>query len=99
MTIGVGVLLTTPVEHQEEGSHSGQVPVQRDDDQIRVNVETVLAEDSWLDASEISVNVTGGVVTLTGTVESREAKRRAEDLAGQILGVKDVQNNLKVRGL
>ena len=37
-------------------------------------------------------------VTLTGTVDSREAKRRAEDCAEAISGVKNVQNNLRVQG-
>jgi hypothetical protein len=36
-------------------------------------------------------------VTLTGTVESREDRRRAEDLVEQVSGVKHVQNNLRVQ--
>ena len=36
-------------------------------------------------------------VTLSGTVDSREAKRRAEDCAETISGVKHVQNNLRVQ--
>jgi predicted nucleic acid binding AN1-type Zn finger protein len=38
-----------------------------------------------------------GEVTLSGTVDSREAKRRAENIAAEVTGVKDVQNNLRVR--
>ena len=33
---------------------------------------------------------------LTGAVDSREAKRRAEDVVDNISGVKHVQNNLRV---
>jgi hypothetical protein len=39
--------------------------------------------------------VVGGEVTLTGTVESRYAKRLAEDLAESVSGVTHVQNNLR----
>ena len=42
------------------------------------------------------VKVSGGVVTLTGTVEDRNAKRMAEDVAESISGVQEVQNQLRV---
>jgi hypothetical protein len=35
--------------------------------------------------------------SLTGTVDSREAKRRAEDCVESVSGVKNVQNNLRVQ--
>jgi sensor histidine kinase regulating citrate/malate metabolism len=50
-----------------------------------------------LDASNITVAVSGGEVTLDGTVYSREDKRRAEDLADNVSGVRHVQNNLRVQ--
>jgi hypothetical protein len=40
--------------------------------------------------------VSGGEVTLTGTVESREAKHRAEHLVEDLTGVTHVQNNLRI---
>jgi hypothetical protein len=36
-------------------------------------------------------------VTLTGTVNSRSDKRRAEDVADRVSGVTNVQNNLRLR--
>jgi hypothetical protein len=36
-------------------------------------------------------------VTLTGTVTSREQRRRAEDIAESVSGVTHVQNNLRVK--
>jgi hypothetical protein len=36
-------------------------------------------------------------VTLTGTVPTREQRRRAEDIAESISGVTHVQNNLRVK--
>ena len=53
-------------------------------------------DDPWLDASNISISVSGGEVTLSGTVESREAKHRAERLVEDLSGVTHVQNNLRV---
>lgn len=50
-----------------------------------------------LDASDITVTVSGGEVMLEGQVESRQAKRAAEDCAEGCSGVKHVQNNLRVR--
>jgi len=39
-----------------------------------------------------------GIAQLSGTVASRQAKRRAEDLADQVRGVRDVQNTLSIAG-
>jgi len=49
-----------------------------------------------VDASNIEVTVSNGEVTLTGTVDSRAAKRRAEDRAESVSGVCNVQNNLRI---
>lgn len=49
-----------------------------------------------LDTSDIEIIVRHGEVTLNGTVRRREDKRRIEDLA-DVRGVRDVQNNLRIR--
>ncbi len=54
-------------------------------------------QDPYLDASEIEVMVAEAEVTLTGTVASRQDKRRAEDLAESVSGVSHVQNNIRVK--
>jgi osmotically-inducible protein OsmY len=56
----------------------------------------MLTDDPHLNAVEIEVVVKDGEVTLSGTVDSRGARRHAEDLAEQASGVKHVQNNLRV---
>ena len=38
-----------------------------------------------------------GIVTLTGTVENRAEKRLAEDCVEDVLGVRDIHNNLRIR--
>lgn len=68
----------------------------RSDERIREDVNDKLTDDPRVDARRISVAVDKGEVTLSGTVGSREAKRRAEDCIDRISGVKHVQNNLRV---
>jgi hypothetical protein len=50
-----------------------------------------------LDAGEIEVSVKDGEVTLAGTVEARNDKRRAEDLIDNISGVREIHNQLRVQ--
>jgi len=49
-----------------------------------------------IDATEIEVDVKGSEVTLNGTVDNRQSKRKAEDVAESVSGVTHVQNNLRV---
>jgi osmotically-inducible protein OsmY len=69
----------------------------RSDDRIREDVSDRLTDDPWLDASEIEVSVSNGEVTLNGTVTNRYDRRRAEDCAEGVSGVRYVQNNLRAR--
>lgn len=69
---------------------------QRSDDRIRDEICDCMTEDPMLDASEIEVDVRQGEVMLCGSVTSREQKRRAEDVAERISGVRDVTNQLRV---
>jgi hypothetical protein len=68
----------------------------RSDDRIREDVNDRLTDDPWVDASDIDVQVRQGIVTLSGRVDSREAKRRAEDIAESCSGVRDVTNQIRV---
>lgn len=69
----------------------------RSDERVSDDVHQRLSDDAWLDASNINVSVSGGEVTLSGTVESREAKHRAERIVEDLSGVNHVQNNLRVQ--
>jgi hypothetical protein len=81
-----------------EVSHRGRGPRNyvRSDDRIRDDINERLTQDRFVDASDIDVVVKRGEVTLTGAVDSRLARRRAEDIADAVLGVTHVQNNLRV---
>jgi hypothetical protein len=71
---------------------------QRSDERIEEEVVQRLADADWVDASEVEVEVSDGVVTLEGTVESRAARRAAEDLVAEVTGVADVINRLRSLG-
>jgi BON domain len=82
----------------QSGSFRGRGPkgYRRSDERIHEDVCECLTEDERIDATNIQVTVRECEVTLTGTVNSREEKRRAEDLIEQLSGVKDVHNSLRV---
>lgn len=79
--------------------HRGRGPkgYVRPDDRISDDVHHHLSDDPWLDASDVEVQVKDGEVTLSGTVDDRRAKHRAEHCVEDIHGVKHVQNNLRVQ--
>ena len=68
----------------------------RSDERISDDAHERLTDDTWLDATNIAISVSAGEVTLSGTVESREAKHRAERIVEDISGVNHVQNNLRI---
>jgi osmotically-inducible protein OsmY len=79
-------------------SHRGKGPknYNRSDDRIKEDINDKLSDDPFIDASDIDVTVSNGEVTLTGTVDHRSTKRRAEDLAEAVSGVKNVENRIRV---
>jgi osmotically-inducible protein OsmY len=81
------------------GKFRGRGPknYRRSDERIREEINDRMTESEWLDASDIEVFVQAGEVTLSGTVDSRYAKRLAEDIADSVSGVGNVQNNLRVQ--
>lgn len=82
---------------QESFSGKGPKGYVRSDERIKEDVSDRLSDEDSLDASDITVEVSGGEVTLSGYVDSRLAKRMAEDCAEQCAGVRHIQNNLRVR--
>ena len=69
----------------------------RSDERIREDVNDRLGDDYYIDASDIEVQVSNTEVTLTGTVQNRTDKRRAEDIAESVSGVSNVENRLRIK--
>ena len=85
-------------EDDYRGPHAGKGPkgYVRSDERIKDDVCDCLTVHSHLDASEIEVDVRNGEVSLNGTVPDAASKRRAEAVAENCSGVRNVQNNLRL---
>ena len=79
-------------------NHRGKGPknYKRSPERIKDDVNDKLSDHWMIDATEIEVDVKGSEVTLNGTVDNRQSKRKAEDVAESVSGVTHVQNNLRV---
>ena len=71
----------------------------RSDERIREDLNERLTDADDIDARGLNVEVSNGVATLTGTVEQRWMKHRAEDIAESCSGVRDVNNQIRVQSL
>jgi osmotically-inducible protein OsmY len=93
---------------QDQGSYNERYPqrmnyagrgpkgYKRSDERIREEVCERLTQHPDIDASNVDINVSNGVVTLSGTVNDRSEKRIAEDIAEGVHGAHDVQNQIRV---
>ena len=64
---------------------------------LTTKVKTALAKDEGMRTmTDIDVDSADGVVTLKGKVGSNEAKKKAEEVAKKVDGVKRVKNELRV---
>lgn len=82
----------------QSGEHRGKGPknYQRSEERIREDVCDRLSEDDRVDASNIDIQIQNNEVILSGTVTTKEEKRRAEDLVERVSGVRHVENRLRV---
>lgn len=80
------------------GPHRGKGPKNyiRSAERIQEDASDILTDDTLVDASNIEIGIKDNELILSGTVETRFEKRRAERLLENVSGVKNVQNNLRV---
>ncbi|HEX3879849.1 MAG TPA: BON domain-containing protein [Bryobacteraceae bacterium] len=64
---------------------------------IHDNVIIKLASDQIVKGGALKVDVSQGVVTLSGPVETPKQKERATKLTKQVKGVKKVVNNINLK--
>lgn len=84
------------MDHREDHRGRGPSNYKRSNERLLEDACERLTRDPRVDASKIDVTCDNNEVTLNGTVDSRSAKRRAEDIVHDIGGVNHVQNNLRV---
>jgi osmotically-inducible protein OsmY len=75
---------------------TGPLGRRRSDDSLAAEIHEILTQDPELDTTDIEVEVAGGAVTLTGTVDSGDARLLAEELVESLTGVREVHNRLRV---
>lgn len=69
-----------------------------DDAAITAKVKTALIRDDSVNANAVNVETYKGTVQLSGFVDDREDIDKAEELATNVSGVRDVRNDLRYRG-
>lgn len=86
------------MDRYNEGGYRGKGPktYHRSEERIKEDVCDRLTDDDMLDASDIEIEVHSDEVVLTGRVDNRMQKRRAEDLVESVSGVRNVENRLRV---
>ncbi|MFO1454745.1 MAG: BON domain-containing protein [Steroidobacteraceae bacterium] len=68
-----------------------------DDSTLTAKVKTALADSPNAKARQVNVETKGGVVQLSGFVDSAEAKAEAARVAGNVQGVQTVENRIDVK--
>jgi osmotically-inducible protein OsmY len=68
----------------------------RSDERLKEDISERIMQRHDIDASEVTVEVQNGKVTLEGTVSDRRMKHALEDLADACPGVEDVDNRVRV---
>jgi hypothetical protein len=66
------------------------------DDEIREEVCERLWREPRVEASDVTVEVHGAIVTLAGNVANRQMKHEIEDVVASCKGVHDVDNRIRV---
>jgi osmotically-inducible protein OsmY len=79
---------------EKVSEESAKTGVAIDDTEITAKVKAAIFAEPGLKTLQISVDTVKGVVTLTGSVDSKANSDRANGLAGAVSGVKSVNNQL-----
>jgi len=68
-----------------------------DDSTITARVKTALITDKTVKAGDVTVETFKGVVQLSGFVDTPAQKAQAGQVAGNVRGVREVQNKITVK--
>ncbi len=89
-----------PAEQSAQSANSGTETVieKIDDGALTAKVKSALIANPDTKAYQINVETQAGVVRLLGAVDNTEAKEAAATVAMSVKGVKEVKNELTVKG-
>ena len=79
------------------GAQTAKAGVAIDDTEITGKVKAAIFAEPGLKTLQISVDTVKGVVTLSGSVDTRSNSNRAKELASAVAGVNGVENRLVVK--
>ena len=71
----------------------------RSDIAIKAELKAKLLADSELSGWKTKVEVNNGIVTVNGTVESEQARKKTTTLAETVAGVKEIRNDLQIKAI
>jgi len=92
--IGLNLAAAVTNNSISQTTYSDELDATIDDAAIATNVKTKLMAERTLNRADINVTTINGVVRLTGATVSANAKSLAEYVAGKVVGVKSIDNNL-----
>lgn len=84
---GAGAVATGAVEHAGAATT---------DASIKLAIEGKMIQDPAVQSREVDVHIDRGLVTLAGVQPSWAARRRVEQIAWSVAGVRDVINEINV---
>ncbi len=87
---------STGADEELDDTEDEPLRVRGGDEDIAARVIRALRLDAYTTDLNIDVEVEDGVVYLTGKVRSLEEVERAEEVAGSVLGVEEVEEDLEI---
>jgi len=93
MPLSIGLLTTGCAGDRYHESTGESI----DDTATTARVKKALHDDPQYKFDDVKVTTFKGTVQLSGFADSHDAKSRAADLAKNVEGVKDLQNNITVK--
>jgi hypothetical protein len=84
---------------EDRGPFYGKGPkgYKRSDARIHEEVCEAIAQQGFIDASDVEIHVDDGVVKLTGTVAHRQDKRVLEQMIERVHGIDEIHNEIRMR--
>jgi hypothetical protein len=94
---GLGIRETETIETKSGAGARVESDIdQQSDEEVREEINRRLTEHPALDATGIEVQVQQGQVTLAGTVDDRDSKYIAQDIAHEVPGTRQVHNRIRL---
>ena len=90
------VIITPPTSAAVPTPSAITTPTPIDDTAVQAEVSKEFLDDTELSATDIKATVSKGRATLTGTVDTATLKRRAEQVARTVKGVRSVDNQITI---